>query len=228
MQNHLPDPTILFPLATRTPILVLISGRGSNLQALIDEACPAYHIACVISNMPGAYGLERARAAGISTAVLDHTQFSSRGAFDTALATLIEAYSPSLVVLAGFMRVLTPKFVEHYAGRLINIHPSLLPAFPGLKTHEQAIHSGVKLHGATVHFVTPALDHGPIISQAAVPVMPGDTPQALAERVLELEHQLLPSAVNAFCKGLLSVDGLVVRWVTRERAELLVHDDLKN
>jgi phosphoribosylglycinamide formyltransferase-1 len=228
MQNHLPDPTTPPKPTTRQPIVVLISGRGSNLQALIDEARPAYDIACVISNRPGAYGLERAKAAGITTAVLDHTQFSSRDAFDAALAALIDTYSPSLVVLAGFMRVLTSTFVEHYAGRLINIHPSLLPAFPGLKTHEQAINSGVKLHGATVHFVTPALDHGPIISQGAVPVMPGDTPQALAERVLELEHQLFPRAVNAFCEGLLTVDGLAVRWATEAQAALLVHDELKN
>jgi phosphoribosylglycinamide formyltransferase-1 len=208
--------------ATKHAIVVLISGRGSNLQALIDDAHSLYNIVCVVSNRPGAYGLERAHAAGIPTAILDHAQFSSRQAFDAELMALIDGYSPHLVVLAGFMRVLTPLFVEHYAGRLINIHPSLLPAFPGLHTHEQALAAGVKVHGATVHFVTPALDHGPIISQGLVPVLADDTPHQLAQRVLEIEHRLFPVAVNAFCSGLLTVDGLRVRWVGGQQLEGLL------
>lgn len=187
-----------------TPTLaVLISGRGSNLQALIEHAqrTAAYRIAVVISNRPNAGGLDLARAAGIPVEVVDHTTFTDRAAFDAALAERLDGYATDWVVLAGFMRVLTEGFVERYSGRLVNIHPSLLPAFPGLKTHEQALAAGVRVHGATVHLVTPALDHGPIVDQAVVQVLDGDTPQTLAERVLALEHRLFPRAIEALCAG---------------------------
>nr|VFJ63317.1 MAG: formyltetrahydrofolate-dependent phosphoribosylglycinamide formyltransferase [Candidatus Kentron sp. DK] len=182
----------------RFPIVVLISGRGSNLQAIIDAAgrdLPV-EIRAVISNQPDAFGLERARRAGIGTAVLSHRSFSSREAFDAALQSAIEKFEPRLVVLAGFMRILTPGFVRHFAGRLINIHPALLPQLPGLDTHERAIAAGLKEHGATVHFVTEEVDAGPIIAQAKVPVLPGDTPDTLAGRVLVEEHRIFPEAIR--------------------------------
>ena len=179
-------------------VVVLISGSGSNLQALIDsitqDGNPA-RIAAVICNRADAYGLVRAQNAGIPTRVLDHKQFDGREAFDTALAAEIDRHDPALVVLAGFMRILTPGFVARYAGRLINIHPSLLPAFPGLHTHQRAIDEGCQLAGATVHQVTAELDHGHILAQAAVPVLPGDTADALAARVLTQEHIIYPRAV---------------------------------
>lgn len=183
--------------------VILISGRGSNLHALIDHALEtgAYQIRAVVSNRPNAGGLESARAAGLETAVLDHTLFETREAFDTALASLIDGFKPDWVVLAGFMRVLTEGFVNRYLGRLVNIHPSLLPSFPGLKTHQQAIEAGVRVHGATVHLVTPALDHGPIIDQAIVQVLPGDDANSLAARVLELEHKMYPRALAALASG---------------------------
>ncbi|MES2355224.1 MAG: phosphoribosylglycinamide formyltransferase [Pseudomonadota bacterium] len=191
-------------------IVILISGRGSNLGALLDAAIPA-RFAAVISNRPDASGLQIASAHGIPTASLDHKSFSSRENFDVALAAEIDKYEPDLVVLAGFMRVLTPAFVARYHGRLINIHPSLLPAFPGLHTHEQAVTAGVKVHGCTVHFVTPDLDHGPIIAQAAVSVYDQDTAATLAERVLIQEHRLYPQAVRWFVEGRLKLteDGKV-------------------
>ncbi|MCQ8896520.1 phosphoribosylglycinamide formyltransferase [Limnobacter humi] len=184
-------------------VVILISGRGSNLQALIDHATQTseYQIRAVISNRPKAAGLDLARAAGLPTAVLDHTAFDSREAFDAALAEQIDRFDSDWVVLAGFMRVLTPGFVQRYLGRLINIHPSLLPAFPGLKTHQQALDAGVRVHGATVHFVTPELDHGPIVDQAVVQVLPGDTAETLAARVLKLEHVLFPRALADLCSG---------------------------
>lgn len=184
-------------------VVVLISGRGSNLKALIDYAnkTGVYRIEAVISNRPNAGGLLMAQQAGIQTAVLDHTTFSSREAFDMGLVDLIDGYKPSWVVLAGFMRVLTEGFVHHYANRLVNIHPSLLPAFPGLKTHEQALEAGVRVHGATVHLVTPALDHGPIVDQAVVQVLPDDTADTLAARVLALEHELYPRALAQLVRG---------------------------
>lgn len=188
-------------------VAVLISGRGSNLRALVEAGAP---VSAVISNRPGAAGLDFAASHGIATAVVDHTAFASREAFDAALARSVDAHAPDLVVLAGFMRVLTAGFVQRYAGRLLNIHPSLLPAFPGLDTHARAIESGVKLHGCTVHFVTEALDHGPIVAQAAVPVLDTDTPDTLAARVLRQEHRLLPAAVRWFLEGRLAVDGLRV------------------
>ena len=167
-------------------------------------------VAAVIANRADAGGLEFARQHGIATAVVDHTAFESRAAFDAELARAIEAHTPDVVALAGFMRILTDEFVERFEGRLINVHPSLLPAFSGLHTHRRAIEAGCKLAGATVHFVTPTLDHGPIIAQAVVPVLPGDTPEALAARVLEREHVLYPRAVRWLVHGLLrNADGIV-------------------
>jgi len=185
-------------------VVILISGRGSNLRAILDAHLPA-RIAAVISNKPDAAGLEFARKHGIATEVVDHRLHAAREDFDRALMQAIDAHAPDLVVLAGFMRVLTEGFVQHYAGRMINIHPSLLPAFPGLHTHRQAIEAGVKIHGCTVHFVTPTVDHGPIIVQAAVPVHQDDTPQTLAARVLEQEHRIFPAAIRWFLDGRLHV-----------------------
>lgn len=182
-------------------LVILISGRGSNMEAIVracsNEARPA-QVAAVIANRPDAAGLAFAASHGIATAVVDHRQFPDRERFDAALAELIDSFSPDLVILAGFMRVLTPGFVDHYAGRMLNVHPSLLPSFPGLKTHQQALDAGVRLHGASVHFVTSQLDHGPIVAQAAVPVQAGDTPAMLAERVLATEHIIYPRAVRWF------------------------------
>ncbi|HOP89508.1 MAG TPA: phosphoribosylglycinamide formyltransferase [Ottowia sp.] len=183
-------------------IVILISGAGSNMAAIV-RACERERwaerlnarVAAVISNRPGAKGLDFAREQGIAAAVVDHKAFDGREAFDAALAAEIDRHDPALVVLAGFMRILTPGFVAHYAGRLINIHPSLLPAFPGLHTHQRAIDEGCKLAGATVHQVTAELDHGHILAQAAVPVLPGDTAERLAARVLTQEHLIYPRAV---------------------------------
>jgi phosphoribosylglycinamide formyltransferase 1 len=191
-------------------VVILISGRGSNLNALIDHAkqTGAYQIRAVISNRPSAAGLALAQEAGLDTAILDHTEYDSRESFDSALAGLIDQYQPNWVVLAGFMRVLTEGFVNRYLGRLVNIHPSLLPAFPGLKTHQQALDAGVRVHGVTVHLVTPELDHGPIVDQAVLRVLPEDTPETLAARVLELEHQIYPRALSALASGRIkTVDG---------------------
>lgn len=166
-------------------------------------------IAAVIGNRPGAYALERARRAGVTERLLDHRVFASREAFDRALAALIDEYAPQLVVMAGFMRILTPAFIAHFRGRMLNIHPSLLPAFPGLNTHERAIAAGVAEHGATVHFVTDEVDGGPPVVQARVAVRPGESPQTLAARVLAREHQIFPEAVAWFCSGRLHLaDGL--------------------
>ncbi|MFZ6754470.1 phosphoribosylglycinamide formyltransferase [Undibacterium sp. Dicai25W] len=195
-------------------IVILISGRGSNMQAVV-EACvnqkwPA-QIAAVISNKTDASGLEYAASKGIRTAVVVSKEFSQREAFDAALQQKIDEFSPDIVVLAGFMRILTPAFVNHYAGRMLNIHPSLLPSFVGLATHRQALEAGVKLHGATVHFVTAELDHGPIVAQAAVPVHHDDTENSLAQRVLEQEHIIYPRAVRQFVEGKISIVGNIVR-----------------
>jgi phosphoribosylglycinamide formyltransferase-1 len=189
-------------------IVILISGRGSNMEAIV-QACalenwPA-RVAAVVSNKATASGLQFAAQEGIATAALDHKQFDSREAFDAELMKVIDGFAPDVVVLAGFMRILTEGFVRHYEGRLINIHPSLLPAFPGLNTHERALEAGCKVAGATVHLVTPELDHGPIVAQAVVPVLPDDTPETLAERVLEQEHQIYPKAVRWLVEGALSV-----------------------
>lgn len=194
----------------RRDVVVLISGRGTNLQAIIDDArepdCP-YVLRAVISNRPGAAGLDRARRADIETRVVDHTAYATREQFDAALVDAIDAFGPGLVVLAGFMRVLTPDFVGHYDGRLINIHPSLLPAFPGLDTHERAIASGVREHGASVHFVTADLDGGPLIVQTRVAVLADDDAETLAARVLEQEHKILPAAIRWFADGRLTIEG---------------------
>ncbi len=191
-------------------IVILISGRGSNMQAILEAKLPL-EIAAVISNKENAGGLETAAAHGIPTVVVEHGQHASREAFDTALADKIDEFSPDLVVLAGFMRILTADFVNRYQGRLINIHPALLPAFPGLKTHEKALQEGVKIHGCTVHFVTPTVDHGPIVVQAAVPVLCDDTPDTLAARVLEQEHLIYPQAVRWFAEGRLTLEQGKVR-----------------
>lgn len=191
-------------------IVILISGRGSNMQSIVEAASaqqwPA-QIAAVISNRSDAAGLEYAAGQGIPTAVVASKDFSSRQAFDEALQQKIDEYAPDLVVLAGFMRILTPDFVSHYAGCMLNIHPSLLPSFVGLATHQQALDAGVKIHGATVHFVTAELDHGPIVAQAAVPVLSGDTEHSLAQRVLQQEHLLYPQAVRQFVEGKISLVG---------------------
>ncbi len=191
-------------------LVILISGRGSNLKAILDARLPV-EIAAVISNRPGAAGLDLARGHDIPALALDHKQFASREDFDSALIEAIDRYQPDLVVLAGYLRILSDGFVAHYAGRLMNIHPSLLPSFPGLDTHARALAAGVKIHGCTVHFVTPTLDHGPIILQAAVAVRSDDTPDTLAARVLGAEHHIFPSAIRWFAEGRLLVqnDGRV-------------------
>ncbi|TDJ31511.1 MAG: phosphoribosylglycinamide formyltransferase [Gammaproteobacteria bacterium] len=189
-------------------VVVLISGRGSNLQSLIKRAAgdlPA-EIVGVISNRPRAAGLARADKAGIPTVVIDHADFESRAGFEAALQAAIDNFEPGLVVLAGFMRKLGDDFVAHYPGRMINIHPSLLPAFRGLDTHERALEAGVKEHGCSVHFVTEKLDGGPIIAQMRVRVEDGDDPEALAARVLTYEHELLPAVVHWFAEGRLRIN----------------------
>ena len=192
-------------------IVILISGRGSNMEAIIRAQIPGAEVSAVIANRPDAAGLAFAVDHGIVTQVVDHKAYPSREAFDAALADAIDAHRPDLVVLAGFMRVLTDAFVTRYAGRLLNIHPSLLPSFPGLRTHRKALEAGVRVHGATVHFVTPTLDCGPVVIQAAVPVLPGDDEAALAARVLEQEHRIYPQAVRWFVEGRLSlVNGRVL------------------
>jgi len=192
-------------------IVILISGRGSNMEAIVRAQIPGGEVSAVIANRPDAAGLAFAVDHGIVTQVVDHKAYPSREAFDAALADAIDAYRPDLVVLAGFMRVLTDAFVARYAGRLLNIHPSLLPSFPGLHTHRKAIEAGVRVHGATVHFVTPTLDCGPVVIQAAVPVLPGDDEATLARRVLEQEHRIYPQAVRWFVDGRLTLtDGRVL------------------
>ncbi|MDR2001245.1 MAG: phosphoribosylglycinamide formyltransferase [Zoogloeaceae bacterium] len=189
--------------------VILISGRGSNMEAIFAAGLSG-QCAAVISNRPDAAGLAHAAARGITTVALDHRAFADRAAFDAALAAEIDRHAPDLVVLAGFMRVLGESFVRRYQGRMFNIHPSLLPCFPGLCTHEAALAAGVKLHGATVHFVTPVLDDGPIVIQAAVPVLPDDSAETLAARVLAQEHVIYPRAVRWFLEGRLRlVDGRV-------------------
>ena len=182
-------------------IVILISGRGSNMQAIVDANIPGARIAAVIANRPDAAGLAWAAERGIATVGLDHKAFAGREAFDERLAAEIDAFNPDLVVLAGFMRILTPAFTARYEGRMLNIHPSLLPSFPGLHTHQRAIEMGCKVAGCTVHFVTAELDHGPIVAQAVVPVLDDDTEAALAARVLVQEHQLYPAAVRGIIGG---------------------------
>jgi len=192
----------------RLPIVVLISGRGSNLNAIIDAMESGelpVEIRAVISNRPEAAGLQRAALAGIRTIVIDHACHKDRAAFDRTLSATIDALEPALVILAGFMRILTPEFVEHFRGRLLNIHPSLLPAFPGLHTHQRAIDAGCSEHGASVHFVTATVDGGPVIAQVRVPVYANDTAATLADRVLQQEHRLFPT---------------VIRWYAEQRLDL--------
>jgi len=188
--------------------VVLISGRGSNMRSIV-EARTGLDIRAVISNRPDAKGLEWARSQSLPTQVMDHKAFPTREAFDGALAQAIEPLRPDVILLAGFMRIFTPEFIARFPRRILNIHPSLLPSFPGLHTHRQALEAGVKLHGCTVHFVTPSLDSGPIVIQAAVPVLAGDTEEALAARVLEAEHRIYPQAV---------------RWMIEDRLEFLSGD----
>ncbi|MBI3773601.1 MAG: phosphoribosylglycinamide formyltransferase [Gammaproteobacteria bacterium] len=195
--------------AQRLPVVVLISGSGSNLQALIDATAAADYparICAVISNRPEAGGLVRAKRAGIPSHVIDHRQFPDRRSFELALEKSIDSYQPGLVALAGFMRILTPDFVNHYLGRMLNIHPSLLPNFTGLNTHRRALDSGAAVHGASIHFVTPDLDGGPVVIRAQVPIHSGDDAQTLAARVLIEEHRIYPEAVKWFAQGRLRLD----------------------
>ncbi len=202
-------------------IVALISGRGSNLQALLDAKLP---VTAAISNRPDAAGLQMAAERGVATRVVDHRDYATRAAFDAALATEIERFTPRLVALAGFMRVLTPEFVARFAARMMNIHPSLLPSFPGLETHARALVAGVKLHGCTVHFVTAELDSGPIVIQAAVPVRAADDAETLAARVLRQEHVIYPRAVRWFLDGALTLRDGVIK-VKGEHAQLLFSAD---
>ena len=195
-------------------IVSLISGRGSNFEAIYKAAQAKswdVRFTGLIANLPEAKGLVFAKSVGIPTAVIDHRAYPSREAFDRALMQQIDAFSADLVVLAGFMRILTPGFIKHYEGRMINIHPSLLPRFPGLHTHERALEAGDRVHGATVHFVSAGVDEGPIICQSEVPVLPTDTPSELAARVLKTEHQIYPLAVEWFIQGRLQITGNRVR-----------------
>lgn len=200
-------------------IVILISGRGSNMEAMV-KACAAEQwparIAAVVSNRPQAAGLAFAAQHGIATAVVDHKAYPDRDSFDAELARVIDGYAPDLVVLAGFMRILTPGFTQRYEGRMLNIHPSLLPAFPGLHTHQRAIDAGCHVAGATVHFVTAELDHGPIVAQAVVSVLPGDDEDRLSARVLAQEHQMYPRAVRWFVEGQLRVEGARVQQLGGE------------
>lgn len=200
-------------------IVILISGRGSNMEAIV-RACAAEgwpaRIAAVISNRPGAAGLAFAAQHGIATAVVDHKAFANREAFDAELQKVIDGYAPDLLVLAGFMRILTPSFTAHYAERMLNIHPSLLPAFTGLHTHARALEMGCKFVGATVHFVTAELDHGAIVAQAVVPVQAGDDEDSLSARVLKLEHRMYPQAVRWFVQDQLQIENGVVRQTAGE------------
>jgi len=202
-------------------IVVLISGRGSNMEALVRAGLPA-RISAVISNRPEAAGLRFAREQGISALCVDHRTFASRPEFDDALAVAIDRHNPEIVVLAGFMRVLGEAFVRRYENRMLNIHPSLLPSFPGLHTHRRAIAAGVKLHGCTVHFVTPELDHGPIVVQAAVRVLPSDDEDTLAARVLAQEHIIYPRAVRWFAEDRLVIEKGIVRVIPGGDEQLLI------
>ena len=197
-------------MSKKLRLAVLISGRGSNLQALIDACAePGFpaEIALVISNVPGAFGLERAQKAHIPTQVIDHRPHKSRESFDAALQEALARIQPDLVCLAGFLRLLTDGFVEHWRNRMINIHPSLLPAFKGLHVHERAIQAGVRFSGCTVHYVRPAMDEGPIVAQAAVPIHPEDDADALAARVLAEEHRIYPLAIRLIAEGRVRIEG---------------------
>jgi phosphoribosylglycinamide formyltransferase-1 len=189
-------------------IVVVISGRGSNMRAIVESGLP---VQAVISNIAEAAGIRFARSHGIATEIVEHRAFPSREAFDAELAAAVERHAPGIIALAGFMRILSDGFVRRYAGRMVNIHPSLLPSYPGLHTHRRALEDGVKVHGCTVHFVTPQLDHGPIIAQAVVPVLPGDTEDVLAERVLRQEHRIYPLALRWFAEDRLVIEDGIVR-----------------
>lgn len=188
-------------------IVILISGRGSNMQAIVNAGIPDVRIAAVLSNNATVAGLAWAAERGIPTDSLNHKDFASRGAFDQAMMEKIDAYQPDLVVLAGFMRILTPEFCTRYEGRLMNIHPSILPSFTGLHTHERALAAGCRVAGCTIHFVTSELDCGPIISQGVVPIFDNDTADDIAARVLKVEHRLFPQAVADFAAGRLKIEG---------------------
>lgn len=209
-------------------IVILISGRGSNLQALLEAQLPC-RIAAVISNRADAGGLDIARAHGIPTAVIKHRDYADRDSFDAALAKTIDIYQPDFVVLAGFMRILSAGFVARYHGKLINIHPSLLPAYGGLNTHARALHDGVKIHGCTVHFVASDLDHGPIIIQAAVPVLRDDTVQTLAARVLHEEHRIYAQAIRWLCQDQIELNeqGQVISRYRKQSGLTLVSPSLE-
>ena len=203
-------------------LVILISGRGSNMSAILDALGDGKidgEVMAVISNRSDAMGLAIAADRGIATMAIDHRTYPGRHAFETALTAAIDAHAPDLIVLAGFMRILSRAFVDRYAGRMINIHPSLLPTYPGLDTHRRALADGVRIHGCTVHFVTGDVDHGPIIAQASVPVRNDDDAKALAARVLEAEHRTLVAAVGWYCAGRLVIDGARVR-VKNEHADL--------
>ncbi len=198
---------------TPCPIVVLISGNGSNLQALMDHSDEgAYSVCAVISNKADAFGLQRASKAGIPTRVIDHRDYADRLSFDQRLIEEIDSFSPKLVVLAGFMRILSPEFVQHFAGKILNIHPSLLPAYRGTHTHERVLEAGEKEHGVSVHFVTEELDGGPVVLQATVPVNSDDTAITLAERVFKQEHRIYPKAVAWFAAGRLRMNEKAVEF----------------
>jgi phosphoribosylglycinamide formyltransferase 1 len=214
---------------TRRRIAILISGRGSNMVSLMEAArAPDYpaEIALVLSNRPNAEGLDRARAAGIEAVAIDHKAYSTRESFEQALDEALRARDIELICLAGFMRVLTNWFVERWAGRMVNIHPSLLPLFRGTQTHRRALEEGVLVHGCTVHFVVPELDAGPIVAQAVVPVVPGDTEASLAERVLDQEHLLYPQALRMICSGRARLDGGRVVFTDGWDSSLALHSPL--
>ncbi len=202
-------------------IVIVISGRGSNMRAIVESGLP---VEAVISNIADAAGLGFARDRGIATEVVEHRAFPSREAFDAELAATIDRHAPNVVALAGFLRILTDGFVRRYEGRLINIHPSLLPAYPGLHTHRRALEEGVKIHGCTVHFVTPRLDHGPIVVQAAVPVLPEDTEDALAARVLRQEHRIYPLALRWFAEDRLVIENGIVRVKGQDASQTVLSD----
>ncbi len=203
-------------------LVILISGRGSNLQALLEANLPVDKIT-VISNNPQAEGLAIARQYHVDTLVINHRDYPDRESFDTALAEKIDACQPKLVALAGFMRILSDAFVAHYTERLINVHPSLLPAFTGLNTHARALQEGIKIHGCTVHFVTSQLDHGPIVIQAAVPILADDNEETLAARVLQQEHRIYPQAIRWFMQGQLELTGNLVKVHQANTRDIALH-----
>ena len=209
-------------------IVILISGRGSNLKAILEaiqNGTLKVKVAGVISNKKNAQGIDIAKEFGINAISLDHEDFASRQAFDQQLIKVIDQLNPDLVVLAGFMRLLTDEFVTHFEGKLINIHPSLLPSFPGLRTHEQALAKGVKWHGATVHFVSKEMDEGPIIIQGAVPVLPGDTPEKLADRVLEIEHRIYVQAIKWYLDDQIRLEAGIVSVIPTAPQFFVINED---